>query len=72
MNLKLRFGAPLVLAGLAGCGWSIGSTSRQQILKTTVGQELIDLKKARDTGALSEGDYAKKKKEIIDAALASK
>jgi uncharacterized membrane protein len=33
---------------------------------TTVGQELIDLKKAYDEGALTEGEYNKLRQEILN------
>jgi hypothetical protein len=35
-------------------------------VSVSVGQQLIDLKKARDTGALSENDYQRHRKELID------
>ena len=63
--------AALTLAMLGGCGWSVGSSSTEQVQKPTVGQSLIDLKNAHDTGALSDAEYAKKRREIIDAALAN-
>ena len=63
--------AALALALLGGCGWSVGASSTEQVQKPTVGQQLIDLQKANATGALSDAEYAKKRKEVIDAALAS-
>lgn len=72
MNLARKAGIAILLSVLSGCGWSIGSSSQHQVLKSTIGQELIDLKKAHDQGALSDAEYATKKKEIIDAALAGK
>jgi hypothetical protein len=63
--------AALALALLGGCGWSVGASSSEQVQKPTVGQQLIDLQKAHATGALSDAEYAKKHKEVIDAALAT-
>jgi len=63
--------AVLGLALLGGCGWSLGSSSTEQVQKPTVGQQLIDLQKAHVSGALSDAEYAKKRKEVMDAALAS-
>jgi hypothetical protein len=33
----------------------------------SVGQQLIDLKKARDTGAISESEYQAQTRRVIDA-----
>jgi uncharacterized lipoprotein len=50
------------LAGLSGCG-----TSQQlKVSSQTVGQELIDLKKAYDSGALTEKEYNKQREAILD------
>jgi hypothetical protein len=51
----------------SGCAWSIGdgkghSTS---VVQPTRGQELIDLRKARDQGAISEDEYQAQKKAIM-------
>ena len=35
-------------------------------VSVSVGQQLIDLKKARDNGALSETDYQRHRKALID------
>ena len=59
------------LALLGGCGWSVGASSSEQVQKPSVGQSLIDLKKAHDTGAITDGEYSKRRKEILDAALAT-
>jgi hypothetical protein len=72
MKLGVAALASVVLGLLGGCGWSVGASSTEQVEKATVGQQLIDLKKARDSGALSETEYSKKRKELIDAALASR
>ena len=51
---------------LTGCAWSIGEgkdhvTSNQP----TRGQELIDLKKAKDQGAITPEEYETQKKQIL-------
>jgi hypothetical protein len=71
MNTLRIAAAALGLAFLGGCGWSVGASSTEQVQKPTVGQQLIDLQKAHVTGALSDAEYAKKRKEVMDAALAS-
>ena len=46
-----------------GCG---GTDVRNQTTTTTTGQELMDLKKAYDTGVISEKEYDRKREEILD------
>lgn len=41
---------------LSGCGVSIGNREPARS-NATLGQQLIDLQKARDTGVLSESEY---------------
>ena len=47
----------------AGCG---GNEVLQPTVSVSVGQQLIDLKKARDSNALSERDYERQKEQLID------
>jgi hypothetical protein len=52
---------------LSGCAWSIGSDKeRTAVAQPTRGQELIDLKKAKDQGAITEEEYLAQKKKIMD------
>lgn len=66
--IRCTFGAfsLAVMAGLAAC-----SSSTTDVLAPTVdvsvGQQLIDLKKARDTGAISESEYQAQTRRVIDA-----
>ncbi len=57
-----------VMVGLLpGCAWSIGG-GKERATSTaapTKGQELVDLKKARDQGAISEEEYQTQKKTIM-------
>lgn len=46
-----------------GCG---GADVHTQTTTTTTGQELMDLKKAYDTGVISEQEYDRKREEILD------
>lgn len=57
-----------VLAGVvSGCAWSIGDGKSPNVVqKPTRGQELIDLKKARDQGAITEDEYNSKRQEIMN------
>lgn len=47
---------------LSGCG---GTEVVQPTVSLSVGQQLIDLKKARDSGALSQSEYDKHKADLI-------
>ena len=52
---------------LSGCAWSIGGTKEHAAaVQTTRGQELIDLKKARDQGAITPDEYEAQKKKIME------
>ena len=52
----------VVAAMLGGC---IGIGDSSQTTPPTVGQQLVDLKTARDRGAISEQEYEQKKAEIL-------
>jgi hypothetical protein len=59
---------PIAAASLlSGCGGG-GAESSTAIHNTTVskGQALIDLKNARDSGAISEAEYQRERKKILD------
>jgi hypothetical protein len=57
----------VTLVGLPGCGGG-GAESKTEVTNTTVskGQQLIDLKKALDAGAISESDFERERKRILD------
>jgi hypothetical protein len=54
-----------------GCAWSIGGREDKGASTTstnpTRGQELIDLKRAHDQGALSDEEYKAQRQRILDA-----
>ena len=54
--------ALLVAAMLAGCG---STEVVKPVVNVSVGQQLIDLKKARDSGALSDREYQHQKADLI-------
>lgn len=66
----LRYCAVLtVLAAFLGGCCGGGSTEVKAVTTTTTtGQQLIDLKKALDSGAIDEKQYKKMKEEIVDKA----
>lgn len=66
MKTVKRGAAIAVMAAVmsvAGCG---GADVRTQTTTTTTGQELMDLKKAYDSGVISEKEYERKREEILD------
>jgi hypothetical protein len=57
--------AGAVCAALAGCG---GTTEVvPPTVNVSIGQQLIDLKRARDAGALSQTEYERQKARLIDS-----
>jgi hypothetical protein len=49
-----------------GCAWSIGGgKDRTTSVQPTRGQELLDLKRARDQGAMTQEEYENQKKQIL-------
>jgi len=71
MNTFLKTTAFLgLLAGsfaLSGCVLAIGNEPAPLPAKhgTTLGQELIDLQKARDAGAITEAEYQAQREKLI-------
>lgn len=51
------------LLALAGCG---GGGAETQVTTTTTGQQLSDLKKAYDDGAISAEEYEEQRERILD------
>ncbi len=50
---------------LTGCAWSIGGKGAESSVQPTKGQELIDLKRAKDTGAISDEEYEAQKQRAM-------
>ena len=61
-----RWIAPVLFSAtlLAGCSHR---EVLQPAVEVTIGQQLIDLKKARDSGALSASEYQHQKQRLIDS-----
>ena len=59
-----------VFVFLSGCAVSVGNKKDAPPVEpaptTTLGQELVDLKDARDRGAISEDEYQRLRKEIME------
>lgn len=57
--------AAAMMAGVSGCAaFNRGCLNYNRT--TTIGKELVDLKDAKDKGAVTEDEYAKAKKEILE------
>lgn len=65
-----RYCAVLIVfaAGISGCCGGGSTEVKAVTTTTTTGQQLIDLKKAYDSGAIDEKQYKKMKEEIVDKA----
>jgi hypothetical protein len=61
MRMASVAGVALMALALGGCGGSEVVRS----VNVSVGQQLIDLKKARDSGALSAREYESQKAQLI-------
>ncbi len=51
----------LGMLSLGGCFWSIGGGTDRTVVEHTAGQQLTDLKRALDAGAISPEEYDKLK-----------
>ena len=56
--------AIILVSGITGCAMGNKGTVHYN-RTTTIGKELLDLKEAKDKGALSEQEYNKVKKDIM-------
>jgi len=54
-----------LLFGVAACGGG-GADVRSEVTTTTVGQQLMDLKKALDSGAMTQQEYEQQRKKILE------
>ena len=47
-------------------GWVSGSGGNTTVINTTTGQELLDLKQALDSGAITQEEYDELRKKIME------
>ena len=64
-NLVLFAVCSLLLFGAAACGGG-GPEVRSEVTTTTTGQQLMDLKKALDSGAMTQQEYEKERKKVLE------
>jgi hypothetical protein len=66
---KLIVPTAVGLAGillLSGCVAAIGNRDGRHNSNATVGQQLIDLQKAKEAGAISDAEYNKEKARLLE------
>ena len=52
---------------LSGClAFNVGGGSKRQVENPTLGQQLTDLKSAKDTGAITEAEYETQKAKLLN------
>jgi len=67
VSLAVMVALGTTLGGCCGGGKTVVQQPAPQNVEThSAGQQLIDLQKARESGAISEEEYNKMKKSIID------
>ncbi len=54
-----------LLIGVGACGGG-GAEVQSNVSTTTTGQQLIDLKKALDSGAMTQKEYDQERKKILE------
>lgn len=65
---KLLVPTGIALAGIllvSGCVAAIGNRDGRHSGNVSVGQQLIDLKKAKDAGAISDAEYETEKAKLL-------
>jgi hypothetical protein len=55
----------LLLVGVAACGGG-GAEVQSNVTTTTTGQQLMDLKKALDSGAMTQKEYDQERKKVLE------
>jgi hypothetical protein len=61
----VAMGVAITVAGCGGGGAEVKTTTTT----VSVGQQLIDLKKARDTGSISQSEYERLKRDLINRVV---
>jgi hypothetical protein len=64
IQAMLALSAILLFGGCVG-GLNLGGGAKTEVRNPTLGQQLIDLQKARDSGAITPAEYEAKKAELM-------
>jgi outer membrane lipopolysaccharide assembly protein LptE/RlpB len=63
--ITLLLVAGFAMTILAGCAWQVGGGTEKATIQPTIGQQLIDLQKARDAGAITDAEYHTQKTKLL-------
>ncbi len=64
--LSLALVSLCIITFLSGClNLQLGGGSKSQIQKATAGQQLIDLQKAKEAGAITDAEYEAQKAKVL-------
>jgi hypothetical protein len=63
ISLFIAFTAMTLFTGCIGV--SLGGGTKTTVVSATVGQQLLDLKKAKDAGAITDAEYQEQKVKIL-------
>ena len=50
---------------LSGCAWQVGGGPKNATIQPTVGQQLIDLQRAKDAGVITASEYQAQKAKFL-------
>jgi Short C-terminal domain len=55
----------LAMTLLPGCAWQVGGDKKVTTMQPTTGQQLVDLQKAKDSGAITDSEYQAQKAKLL-------
>lgn len=55
----------LAMTFLSGCAWQVGG-DKKVAMQPTTGQQLMDLQKAKDSGAINDSEYQAQKAKLLE------
>ena len=55
----------LTMTFLTGCAWQVGGDKKITTVQPTIGQQLTDLQKAKDSGAITDSEYQAQKAKLL-------
>ena len=50
---------------LSGCAWEVSGAPKHATVQPTLGQQLVDLQKAKDVGAITDAEYQTQKAKLL-------
>jgi len=59
------FALSLATMLVGGCAWEVSSAPKHATVQPTVGQQLIDLQKAKDAGAITDAEFQAQKAKLL-------